>query len=71
MPSNNLHQHKHAFYLNKYKPAGLLGIEMIQDVVLWAPGRSWSYVAAPGSQTYTKKEKGEKVKKVKYKLFLL
>lgn len=44
---------------------------MIQDVVLWAPGRSWSYAAAPGSQTYTEKEKGEKVKKVKCKLFLL
>lgn len=41
---------------------------MTQDVVLWVPGRSWSCVAAPGSQTYTKKNISEKVIKVKYLL---
>lgn len=36
-------------------PAELLGTETIQDVVHGAPGRNWSYVAAPGSQTCTNK----------------
>lgn len=39
---------------------------MTQDVVLWVPGRNWSCVAAPGSQTYTKKNISEKVIRVKY-----
>lgn len=56
-------RHKHALHLNKYKPGGLLESEMSRDVVLWVPGRSWSCVAAPGSQTYVKKDTGERVVK--------
>lgn len=61
VPIYHPQQHKRALNLNKYTPAGLLGTEMTQDVVLWVPGRSWSCVAAPGSQTCTKKNISEKV----------
>lgn len=66
MPIYPPKRHKHALNIHKYKPGGLLGTEMTQGVVLWVPGRSWSCVAAPGSQTYMKKKHGEKVFKRKY-----
>lgn len=53
MQAQNPRQHTHTYCTHTNTPAGLLGIETIQDGVPGAPSRNWSYVAAPGSRTYT------------------
>lgn len=60
MPIYPSKEDKHKASWNKDKPGGLQGTEMTRDVVLWVPDRSWSFVSAPDSQTYTKKEHIEK-----------